>query len=61
MQSEDLNFSYAILVDLDDLITNIFWADGRMKLDYEYFGDVVCFVRDRALGPLFIGMLGKTH
>ena len=43
MQSEDLNFSYAIQVDLDDLITNIFWADGRMKLDYEYFGDVVCF------------------
>ena len=43
MQSEDLNFSYAIQVDLDNLITNIFWADGRMKLDYEYFGDVVCF------------------
>ena len=43
MQSEDLNFSYAIQVDLDNLITNIFWADGRMKLDYEYFGDVMCF------------------
>ena len=43
MQFEDLNFSYAIPVDLDDLITNIFWADGRMKLDYEYFGDVMCF------------------
>ena len=43
MQSEDLNFSYAIQVDLDDLITNIFWADGRIKLDYGYFGDVVCF------------------
>ena len=27
MQSEDLNFSYAIQVDLDDLITNIFWAE----------------------------------
>ena len=43
MQSEDLNFSYAIRVNLDDIITNNFWADGRMKLDYEYFGDVVCF------------------
>ena len=43
MQSEDLNFSYAIQVDLDDLITNIFWADGKIKLDYEYFRDVVCF------------------
>ena len=27
MQSEDLNFSYAIQVDLDDLITNIFWPE----------------------------------
>ena len=43
MQSEDLNFSYAIQVDLDDLITKIFWANGRIKLDYEYFGDAVCF------------------
>ena len=43
MQSEDLNFSCAIQVDLDDLITNIFWTDGRIKLDYGYFGDVVCF------------------
>ena len=43
MQSEDLNFSYAIQVDLDDLITNICWADGKIKLDYEYFRDVVCF------------------
>ncbi|KAK4597711.1 hypothetical protein RGQ29_015290 [Quercus rubra] len=31
MQSEDLNFSYAILVDLDDLITNIFWADEKKE------------------------------
>ena len=43
MHSEDLNLSYATQVDLDDLITNIFWANGRMKLDYEYFGDIVCF------------------
>ena len=43
MESEDLNFSYAIQVDRDNLITNIFWADGRMKLDYEYFGEEVCF------------------
>ena len=43
LQSKDLNFSYAIQVDLDDLITNIFWADGKIKLDCEYFRDVVCF------------------
>ena len=27
-QSEDLNFSYAIQVDVDDLITNILWVDS---------------------------------
>ncbi|KAL4362358.1 hypothetical protein GQ457_04G023220 [Hibiscus cannabinus] len=43
MQQDDPSFSYAIQVDLDDFITNIFWTDGRMKLDYKSFGDVVCF------------------
>ncbi|KAL3813010.1 hypothetical protein ACJIZ3_014278 [Penstemon smallii] len=27
----------------DDLITNIFWADAKMRSDYSHFGDVVCF------------------
>ena len=31
MQSEDLNFSYAIQVDLDNLITNIFWARSEER------------------------------
>ena len=42
-QFTDLNFSYAIQVDVDDLITNILWVDGRMKTDFDFFGDVVCF------------------
>ncbi|XP_016652765.1 PREDICTED: protein FAR1-RELATED SEQUENCE 5-like [Prunus mume] len=43
MQLNDPNFFYAIQVDEDDMITNIFWADARMMVDYDYFGDVVCF------------------
>ncbi|XP_027124120.1 protein FAR1-RELATED SEQUENCE 5-like [Coffea arabica] len=43
MQLEDPNFFYAIQVDQDDLITNIFWTDGLMRADYASFGDVVCF------------------
>ncbi|KAM1631202.1 hypothetical protein ACFX2K_019235 [Malus domestica] len=43
MQLNDPNFFYAIQVDEDDLITNIFWADSRMMVDYDYFGNVVCF------------------
>ncbi|KAL3838813.1 hypothetical protein ACJIZ3_023404 [Penstemon smallii] len=27
----------------EDLITNIFWADAKMRSDYSHFGDVVCF------------------
>ena len=67
MQFEDLNFSYAISVDLDDLITNIFWADGRMKLDYEYFGDVMCFdttykkKKEKKEGRLFALFVGVNH
>nr|XP_028952715.1 protein FAR1-RELATED SEQUENCE 5-like [Malus domestica] len=41
MQLNDPNFFYAIQVDEDDLITNIFWADSRMMVDYDYFGDVM--------------------
>ncbi|XP_057809346.1 protein FAR1-RELATED SEQUENCE 5-like [Salvia miltiorrhiza] len=43
MQFDDPNFFYAIQVDEDDLITNIFWSDARMRTDYSYFVDVVCF------------------
>ncbi|XP_024200378.1 protein FAR1-RELATED SEQUENCE 5-like [Rosa chinensis] len=43
MQLNDPNFVYAIQVDEDDLLTNIFWADVKMMVDYDYFGDVVCF------------------
>ncbi|KAK9928743.1 hypothetical protein M0R45_025864 [Rubus argutus] len=42
-QLNDPNFVYAIQVDEDDLITNIFWADAKMMVDYDYFCDVVCF------------------
>ncbi|XP_051124842.1 protein FAR-RED IMPAIRED RESPONSE 1-like [Andrographis paniculata] len=43
MQNRDLNSSYSIQVDEDDMITNIFWVDGRMRADYIDFGDVVSF------------------
>ena len=30
-------------MDCDEHITNIFWADAKMMLDYAHFGDVVTF------------------
>lgn len=42
-QEEDPNFRNVIQVDVEDLITNMFWANARMKVDYDRFNDVVCF------------------
>ncbi|KAJ3673658.1 hypothetical protein LUZ60_005650 [Juncus effusus] len=43
MQVTNPNFYYAIQVDEDDKLTNIFWADEKMREDFRVFGDVVCF------------------
>ncbi|XP_042401101.1 protein FAR1-RELATED SEQUENCE 5-like [Zingiber officinale] len=43
MQCDDPYFFNAIQVDEDDLITNIFWSDAKMRAYYGNFGDVVCF------------------
>ncbi|KAG0547359.1 hypothetical protein BDA96_01G073000 [Sorghum bicolor] len=42
MKGENPSFFYAIQVDEDDQFTNVFWADGKSIMDYNYFGDVVC-------------------
>ncbi|GMH25837.1 hypothetical protein Nepgr_027680 [Nepenthes gracilis] len=36
-------FFYELQLDSDDRITNIFWADVEMIIDYQYFGDAVMF------------------
>ena len=40
---ENLSFQYALQLDCEEHITNIFWADAKMILDYAHFGDVVTF------------------
>ncbi|OIT30585.1 protein far1-related sequence 5 [Nicotiana attenuata] len=40
---EDPSFFFAVQLDVDDMITNIFWADSKMIMDYEIFGDVLSF------------------
>ena len=42
-KAEDPDFYSAIQVDEDGLITNILWADAKMRLDYLLFGDAVSF------------------
>ncbi|KAK2986227.1 hypothetical protein RJ640_010061 [Escallonia rubra] len=41
--SQDPSFFNAFQLDSEEQITNIFWADGRMRIDYELFGDIVTF------------------
>ncbi|XVF61422.1 hypothetical protein PTKIN_Ptkin08bG0128100 [Pterospermum kingtungense] len=36
-------FYYAVQLDIEEQITNIFWANAEMIADYGYFGDAVTF------------------
>ncbi|XP_028077126.1 protein FAR1-RELATED SEQUENCE 5-like [Camellia sinensis] len=40
---ENPSFFYAVQLDCDKQISNIFWADAQMIMDYAQFGDVVTF------------------
>lgn len=40
MHKEYSNFYYGIQLDQDDLITNILWSNGKMRMDYDHLGDV---------------------
>ncbi|XP_022890310.1 protein FAR1-RELATED SEQUENCE 5-like [Olea europaea var. sylvestris] len=39
---ENPSFFYSVQLDIEDKISNIFWADDNMILEYGHFGDVVC-------------------
>lgn len=41
--TENPSFHYAVQLDCEDQITNIFWADAKMIVDYAHFGDVITF------------------
>ncbi|KAL5568727.1 hypothetical protein UlMin_025302 [Ulmus minor] len=43
MQVENPGFFYAIQLDDDNRMTNVFWADARSRSAYNYFGDAVIF------------------
>ncbi|KAJ6805579.1 protein FAR1-RELATED SEQUENCE 5-like [Iris pallida] len=43
MQAENPAFFYAIQVDNNNCMTNVFWADARSRMAYQSFGDSVTF------------------
>ncbi|CAL9124030.1 unnamed protein product [Musa textilis] len=64
MQLNDPSFFHAILIDEDDKLTNIFWADAKSMSDFNYFGDVVCLdttYRVNGYGRPFAPFLGVNH
>ncbi|XVF18469.1 hypothetical protein REPUB_Repub11eG0026700 [Reevesia pubescens] len=42
-QAEDVMFFYTVQVDEQNRMTNFFWRDGRSRIDYDCFGDVIVF------------------
>ncbi|CAN1273278.1 Protein FAR1-RELATED SEQUENCE 5, partial [Linum perenne] len=36
-------YFYEMQVDCEDQIASIFWVDGQMRMDYQYFGDCISF------------------
>ncbi|KAI5671937.1 hypothetical protein M9H77_12301 [Catharanthus roseus] len=49
MQAENPGFFYAIQLDDDNRMSNVFWADARSRTAYGHFGDAVIF--DTAYRP----------
>ncbi|KAL4304329.1 hypothetical protein GQ457_10G016650 [Hibiscus cannabinus] len=41
--AEDPMFFYTVQVDQENRMTNFFWRDGRSRIDYDCFGDIVVF------------------
>lgn len=42
-QVKDPSFFYAIEVDEENMAHNLFWIDGRSRMAYQNFGDVITF------------------
>ncbi|XP_057983297.1 protein FAR1-RELATED SEQUENCE 5-like [Malania oleifera] len=42
-QLKDPSLFFSMQLDAEEQITNVFWADEKMLVDYSDFGDVVCF------------------
>ncbi|CAI0452271.1 unnamed protein product [Linum tenue] len=43
MQAENPGFFYAIQLDDDNRMSNVFWADARSRVAYSHFGDAITF------------------
>lgn len=63
-QAEDPCFFYALQLDKDNRLTTIFWTDGKSKMDFDYFGDVICFdtsYKTSGYSRPFASFIGVNH
>ncbi|CAA0824518.1 Protein FAR1-RELATED SEQUENCE 5 [Striga hermonthica] len=62
---KDPSFVYAIQLDVEEEMTNFFWADEKMMADYADFGDVVCLdtacLQDELFRPLVLFLGINNH
>lgn len=42
-QAHEAMFYYSVQLDQESRLANVFWRDGKSKVDYDCFGDVVIF------------------
>ncbi|KAM3682319.1 hypothetical protein ACJW31_12G064200 [Castanea mollissima] len=61
---ENPSFFYAIQLDIDDKVSNMFWTNDNMVVDYDHFSDVVCldttFRTNKHFRP-FVQFIGVNH
>ena len=64
MQSRNSNFFYALDLDGESRIRNIFWADARSRAAYDYFYDAVTFdttYLTNSYDMSFVPFVGVNH
>lgn len=63
-QAEDAMFFYSVQVDDNNRLINFFWRDGRSRIDYDCFGDVILFdngSRTDKYSSVFVLFVGVNH
>lgn len=64
MQDENPNFFYAIDLNEEQQLRNVFWVDAKSRLDYRHFGDVVLLdtthIKNENKLP-FVPFIGVNH
>lgn len=64
MQTKDSYFFHSMDLDEEGRLRNVFWADGRSRTAYQYFGDVILFdttyLIDKYDVPL-VSFVGVNH